>query len=157
MEMAIDAYKSDTEYGQIVENAIQTMPEDMYNHISTDANALRALHKDVADGVYEKVMPEVVKLQTIYGKTEPTLQTYIKVSQAIAQQNQGAETQGQQPQVKQQQDADRIQKKKRASVSPSTPPAKKQKSLTLQELASLDDDEINKMFNEIMGRSGDEY
>ncbi|RKZ93738.1 MAG: hypothetical protein DRQ43_07860 [Gammaproteobacteria bacterium] len=152
MDMVVKTIKADTEASSYVEDAIQNMPQDMYDMVSGSADNLDSLYKDVKNGTYSKVMPEVVKLQALYGKSEPTIDTYIKVANQLMENKTSVqETPKESPEEKKARSNNR---KKVASTSKA--PVKK-KSYIKDDVKSLGDDDFDKEFEKIMGRSINDY
>lgn len=145
---------ADTEYGDYVQDAIKTMPEDMYEVVASGSGNLKALHDDVKAGIYQEVMPEVMKLQSLYGKKEPTMDTYLKVANQRLEQKRAeapAPEQKEETVVKQ---TKRNEQRKR--VAPSARPNKKE-SFIQKDLDSLGEDEFEAEFAKITGRSINDY
>jgi hypothetical protein len=143
---------ADTEYSEQVKEAVTSMPEDMYTKISSSANNLKALHQDIRAGIYQEVMPEVVKLQALYGKTEPTMDTYVKVANKLF--NEKSAAQKQETVKKAVKDTTRANNRKRVAPTSKSP---KKDSYIKQDIKSMDDDEFAAEFQKIMGRSIDAY
>lgn len=149
MEQVRTAILSDTEYKDSVDNALQTMPDDMYGLVSTEAGNLDALYKDIREGVYQEVMPEVRKIQALYGTNEPTLDTYIKVARTLAERKAATAT------VPKQSNAELQAKRKKVATSArSASPATKEVE---QDLDALDDDAFEIAFKKMTGRSTTDY
>lgn len=150
MEQVQQEINADVDNIDAVKNALTTMPDDFYNYIEKDANALRNLHKDVASGIYQQVMPEVLKLQTLYGKTKPTLDMYIEVARNMAsRQTKQMETSA----VKPKPDAE----KRAKAVSSTKKKAPKQSQSIAKAVDEMDDDEFAANFEKIMGRSAESF
>lgn len=150
MEQVQQEITSDTANVEAVKNALTTMPDDFYSVIEGDANALRNLHKDVASGIYQRVMPEVLKLQTLYGKTKPTLEMYIDVARRMsesARTEQQAVTEKPKPSTEQ----------RAKAVSGTKKKAMKQSTSVAKAVEEMDDDEFAANFEKIMGRSADSF
>jgi len=140
---------SDIEYKGQVEGAINNMPQDMYDTIAGSAGNMESLYKDVKAGVYAQVMPEVIKLQNLYGKTEATLDTYIKV----ARQLQGNDT----PEVSRESSTEKADRNsKRKKVAP-TSKAPTKKSYISKDVSKLGEDDFDREFARITGRSLNDY
>lgn len=146
---------SDTEYSPIVEDAIKTMPEDMFREVAGNASNLNALYKDVKSGMYQKVMPEVVKIKNLYGSTKSTKDLYIEVARNMAP------TMAQPKAVpvpsKEEKESKRqeLNDKRKKAVSSSA--AANKPSVIKQDLDELDDAAFAKEFAKITGRSVNEY
>lgn len=154
MEMATKEILADKDYGEIVQNAVTTMPGDMYDAIKTNSSNLRALHEDVKAGIYQEVMPEVMKLQTLYGIKEPTMDTYLKVANQLMERKQ-AETPSpvQEEEVKTKATQRSAQRKKAGSSAK----ANKKESFIQKDIDSLGEDDFDAEFAKITGRSIDDY
>ena len=160
MEQLKAAIVRDSENAPVVQNALQTMPEDMYEFVSKETRAMSSLYDDVKSGLYQKVMPEVIKQQSLYGVQEPTLQTYLKVAEQYFQADGGSE----QPQAEPEQPApapkatNKELNNKRKSAAP-TPRGTKtgKKSYIQKDLDNMDDDEFEKHFQEMVGRSTNDF
>lgn len=146
---------ADTAYAPAVEDAIKTMPEDMFREVAGNANNLNALYKDVKSGVYDKVMPEVIKIKNLYGSTKSTKDLYIEVARNMAP------TMAQPKAVpvasKEEKESKRqeLNDKRKKAVSSSA--AANKPSVIKQDLDELDDDAFAKEFAKITGRSVNEY
>lgn len=149
MEQVKESIVADTEYSGAVQKAVTDMPDDMYEVVSQNAGNLNALYQDVKAGIYQEVMPEVMKLQTLYGKTAPTMEMYMKVAEA--RQKRLADTAGEPKQetVKEVKDTKRKVNRKRAASS-SKP--NKAKVDVVEDINDLDDDEFMKAFEKMTGR-----
>ena len=152
MDMVVKTIKADTETSSFVEDAIQSMPQDMYDMVSGSADNLDSLYKDVKNGTYSKVMPEVIKLQSLYGKSEPTIDTYIKVANQFVE---GETVVEESPKESSEEKKTRSNNRKKVA-STSKAPAKK-KSYIKDDVKSLGEDDFDKEFEKIMGRSISEY
>jgi hypothetical protein len=133
-----------------VQDAIKKMPDDLYDTVSSSSANLTALYKDIKSGLYDKVMPEVMKLQSLYGKTEPTLDTYLKVVDKIAKENTSTP---EAKEVKHVEEAKRNDQRKRVAASPKG----KKESFIAKDIANLGEDEFEAQFAKIMGRSISDY
>jgi len=143
---------SDAEFKPFVESAIQTMPQDMYDTVSGSAQNLNSLYQDIKSGIYSKVMPEVKKLQNLYGHTEPTMDTYLKVANQIFDDEESS-TQAEQQESEEKKEERNLKRKKVAPTSKA--PAKK--SFISKDVDSLGEDDFDKEFAKITGRSLDDY
>jgi len=151
-----DEILADTEYSQVVEEAIQKMPEDMYNMVSANAQGWSSLYKDVKEGVYQKVMPEVMKQQALYGNTEPTIATYLKIANLLGEKDTPKSTEVKAPEKKVDK-AELNNKRKKAASSTNVDKNKSSKSYIEEDLEKLSDEDFDKEFEKMMGRSIDEY
>lgn len=155
MEYVRKEILSDTEYAPIVEDAIKTMPEDMFREVAGNANNLSALYKDVKSGVYQRVMPEVIKIKNLYGSTKSTKDLYIEVARNMApakvQPNVAPVPSKEETESKKQE----LNDKKKKAVSSSAAVSKP--SVIKQDLDELDDDAFAKEFAKITGRSINEF
>lgn len=143
---------ADTENSVIVQEAVKSMPEDMYARVSESSGNLKALHQDVRAGIYQEVMPEVMKLQALYGKTEPTMDTYVKVANKLHdERNATAEKVTSQKAVK---DEARATNRKRVAQTSKSP---KKDSVLKTDIKAMNDDEFDAEFEKIMGRSLNDY
>lgn len=143
---------ADTENSVIVQEAVKSMPEDMYARVSESSGNLKALHQDVSAGIYQEVMPEVMKLQALYGKTEPTMDTYVKVANKLHdERNATAEKVTSQKAVK---DEARATNRKRVAQTSKSP---KKDSVLKTDIKAMNDDEFDAEFEKIMGRSLNDY
>lgn len=156
MDMVRKEIQSDTEYAEDVKTAINDMPEDMYTTVSSSAKNLSALHKDVQSGIYKQVMPEVKKLQMLYGNTEPTMDTYLKVANTLFE-SKKAKAPDQAPAKKEvdtEKQKERNDKRKRAS---SGTKSTKKESFIKDDIKSLGEEDFEAQFAKVMGRSINDY
>lgn len=151
MEQVKETILADTEYSSHVEKAIKDMPDDMYELVSSSSGNLNALYQDVRSGLYAEVMPEVMKLQSLYGKTAPTMETYLKVAEARAKKQTEAPQQKAVNEVKE--TKRKVNRKKAANASKPN----KVKEAVIDDVNSLDSDEFAKAFAKMTGRSLSEY
>ncbi len=159
-EQVSAAIMSDQDNAPIVENALQTMPNDMYEMVYGDPMKLNALYDDVKTGVYTKVMPEVIKQQTLYGVREPTIATYLKIAQQMAgesQQSGGSEQQVKKEPAPVQNNEELNAKRRSAGTAPRGKKTAPKMKYTQADLDSMDDEEFDKAFQSVIGRSIDEY
>ncbi len=159
-EQVSAAIMSDQDNAPIVENALQTMPNDMYEMVYGDPMKLNALYDDVKTGVYTKVMPEVIKQQTLYGIQEPTIATYLKIAQQMAgesQQSGGSEQQVKKEPAPVQNNEELNAKRRSAGTAPRGKKTAPKMKYTQADLDSMDDEEFDKAFQSVIGRSIDEY
>ena len=142
----------DTEFSPQVENALQTMPEDMYTMVSGGSGQMNALYNDVKSGLYAKAMPEVMKQQALYGKTEPTIDTYLKVAGQYFKPETPKEVKA--PEVTG--NTELNDKRRSAAPTPKSAPSKKE-SLIQKDLKEMDDDEFEIEFAKMTGRSVQDF
>jgi len=156
MEQVKSEILADTEVAPSVENALQTMPEDMYEMVSSNAMGMNSLYSDMKSGMYEKVMPEVLKQQALYGVREPTIQTYLNV----AKQYFGGEgEQQEQPAAQPEPTVNNAELNNKRRNAGTTPPATKTKpeSFIQKDLDSMSDDDFEKEFQKMVGRSTNDF
>lgn len=151
MEQVKSDILQDQEFSPQVENALQSMPEDMYEMVSGGASKMNALYSDVKSGLYAKAMPEVIKQQSLYGKTEPTIDTYLKVAQQFIGKAPQEEVKA--PPVN---NTELNAKRKNAATTPQSKPSGK-KSLIKEDLDSLSDEDFEKEFQKMVGRSINDF
>jgi len=155
---------ADEQNAPIVENALQTMPNDMYEMVYGDPTKMTALYEDVKKGVYQQVMPEVIKQQTLYGIKEPTVATYLRVAEQMFGQKQespasvGSQPQQREPEPQRQANNEQLNARKRsAATAPRGKKSTPKLKYTQADLDSMDDEEFDKAFQSVIGRSIDEY
>jgi len=156
MEQVKSEILADTEVAPSVENALQTMPEDMYEMVSSNAMGMNSLYSDMKSGMYEKVMPEVLKQQALYGVREPTIQTYL----SVAKQYFGGEgEQQEQPAAQPEPTVNNAELNNKRRNAGTTPPATKTKpeSFIQKDLDSMSDDDFEKEFQKMVGRSTNDF
>lgn len=158
MEQIKSTILSDTENAPVVENALQTMPEDMYLMVSEDTRGMNSLYNDIKSGLYQQVMPEVIKQQSLYGKQEPTLQTYLKVAEKLIGTGDKPTAQPE-PKIKSvpKVNNEELNTKRRSAAPNKTAVNAKPKSLINEDLSKLDDDEFEKAFQQMVGRSTNDF
>lgn len=141
----------DNEFSPQVENALQTMPDDMYTMVSGGSGQMSALYKDVKSGLYAQAMPEVMKQQALYGKTEPTIDTYLRVAGQFMKPETPKEV------VPPAANNAELNNKRRsaASTPKSTPP--KRDSFIQEDLNEMNDDDFEKAFEKMIGRSVSDF
>ena len=150
MEQVKSEILQDTEFSPQVENALQTMPEDMYNMVSDGAGKMNALYSDIKSGLYAKAMPEVLKQQALNGQHEPTIDTYLKVAQQFIKQA---------PQEKATTPVNNTElnaKRKNAATTPQSKPSEK-KSLIKEDLDTMSDEDFEASFQKMVGRSINDF
>lgn len=146
---------SDQENAPVVDDALKTMPQDMYDLVSENPQGMNSLYTDVKSGIYQKIMPEVIKQQALYGKNEPTLDTYLRVAKTMMEQNPTPATD--KPIEKQVSGNKELNNRRRkAGTAPASKP-KESKSFIQKDLNSMDDDEFEKEFQEMVGRSTNDF
>jgi len=150
MEQIKNTILSDTTNAPIVETALQSMPEDMYELVSANSNSMGALYKDVQQGVYQKVMPEVIKQQSLYGKTEPTLQTYLKVAAKFGENKQEVKQPEPTKVVENKQELNTKRKNAGTTVQSKKTP---KESFIKEDLDGMSDEDFDKAFEKMVGRS----
>ena len=150
MEQVKADINADTANADSMSRAINTMPDDFYAVIESDANALGNLHKDVASGVYQTIMPEVMKQQTLYGTGgKTTMEMYVAVARALSTQPKDVvET------VTKKAEPSKESRKRASSGTKEKAPSKAPMSKSIDD---MDDDEFAKDFEKIMGRSVDSF
>ena len=160
MEQVKNEILADTEMAPAVENALQTMPEDMYQMVSSDARGMHSLYDDMKSGIYEKVMPEVLKQQALYGMREPTIQTYLNVANKFFAKEAPAPEPTQAPQQVQPKQGtnnkELNQKRKSAGTTPQSAKSKP-KSYIQEDLDKMSDEEFDKAFEKMVGRSINDF
>ena len=156
MEQVKDTILADKEYSPLVEEAISSMPDDMYDMVSSTPSNLDALYKDVKAGVYQEVMPEVIKIQSLYGKTKPTMNLYVEVAAKMAEQRAKADTGTNEDSTEQQKVKTQERNNKRKKAAVSSTPNKAKTVDVVKDINEMDDDEFNKAFEKITGRSANE-
>ena len=160
MEQVKNEILADGDFAPAVENALQSMPEDMYQMVSSDARGMNSLYNDMKSGMYDKVMPEVMKQQALYGMREPTIQTYLNVAKQYFGQGEKAEApiKTEAPAVLPEPTVNKELNNKRRSAG-TTPPASKTKpeSYIQKDLESMDEDEFEKEFQKMVGRSTNDF
>ncbi len=152
MEQVKSEILSDNQYAPSVEGALQSMPDDMYEMVSNNHQAMAALYTDVKSDLYSKVMPEVVKQQALYGKQEPTLQTYLKVAKSLMDREAPNQEEAKAPVV----DKELNNRRKNAGTTPSSKPKSKD-SLIQKDLKDMDEEEFEKEFQKMIGRSINDF
>ncbi len=160
MEQIKNEILADTEIAPSVENALQSMPEDMYQMVSSNAMGMNSLYSDMKSGMYEKIMPEVMKQQALYGVQEPTIQTYLKVAKQYFGQEEQEPTPPQLEKAHTQPEptVDKELNDKRRNAR-TTPPAKKTNpdSYIQDDLDNMSDDDFEKAFQKMVGRSTNDF
>ena len=152
MEQLKSEILANTEYAPVVEDALQKMPEDMYDLVAGDTRSMNALYKDIQSNLYQKVMPEVIKQQALYGKTEPTLDTYMKVAKGFMSES-ARQPEPKAPVVN---NTELNSRRKNAGTTPSSKPSSKE-SLIQKDLTELDDAAFEKEFEKMVGRSINDF
>ncbi len=159
MEQIKNEILADAEFAPVVENALQSMPEDMYQMVSSDARGMNSLYSDMKSGMYAKVMPEVLKQQALYGVKEPTIQTYLNVAKQYFSDGSGEPKPApaeRAPEPTQTVNTELNNKRRSAGT---TPPASKTKpeSYIQEDLKDMDEDEFEKAFQKMVGRSTNDF
>lgn len=158
MEQIKNEILADTEVAPSVENALQTMPEDMYQMVSSDANGMNSLYSDMKSGMYDKVMPEVLKQQALYGMKEPTIQTYLSVAERFFKDGSSKPApEAAKPEPTPEVNKEELNNKRRSAGT--TPPAVKTKkdSYIQEDLDGMSDDDFEKAFQKMVGRSTNDF
>jgi len=122
--------------------------------ISSNAQGLNSLYRDIKSGVYQKVMPEVIKQQALYGSGEPTIATYLKIVKTMTPEKKAATEVVKKPEVNKEELND---KRKKAASSTNIDKKKVQKSYIKEDMENLSDEDFDKEFEKMMGRSVNEY
>jgi len=143
MEEVKTMINSDTENYDRVKEVINTIPDDLYEVVSTDPNLLNALYTDVKNGTYDKVMPEVIKQRTLGNSGISTLQLYSEVFHSMQEEAKKA------PSVPDVKEKTVIAKKRKNASMTKTKPTKKKSYVDFK---SMDEDEFAKEYEKIMGR-----
>lgn len=158
MEQIKNEILADTEIAPSVETALQSMPEDMYQMVSSNAMGMNSLYSDMKSGMYEKVMPEVMKQQALYGMQEPTIQTYLKVAKQYFGQGEQEPTPQEKVLAQPEPTTDKELNNKRRNAG-TTPQAKKtnQDSFIQDDLDNMSDDDFEKAFQKMVGRSTNDF
>jgi len=144
MERVISSIKSDNEYGSAIQEALNNMPEDFYNKVSGSPENLEFLHDDFKNGIYQKVMPEVMKLQALYGAGD-TMKMYIDTAKNMTA-NKPDDSGKDKPKPK----AEATVKEKRKVVSTTKKKGAASKPVS-KSLKDMDDDEFDKDFKRLYG------
>ena len=153
MEQVKSEINSDTEYFPAMKQAITDMPQDFYDLVNNEPQALNNLYNDVKGGIYQQIMPEVIKQQML-GSKEPTVDLYIKVankmfSKETAEQNMQKTDEVKEDQTK----AKQVSKDKRKAAGSGTKvKANKQTSVSAK-LDDMDSDEFAASFEKMTGMS----
>jgi len=158
MEQIKNEILADTEIAPSVETALQSMPEDMYQMVSSNAMGMSSLYSDMKSGMYAKVMPEVMKQQALYGMQEPTIQTYLKVAKQHFGQGEQEQAQPRKVPAQPEPTVDKELNNKRRSAG-TTPPAAQTKpdSFIQDDLDNMSDDDFEKAFQKMVGRSTNDF
>ena len=150
MQEVKDVINADTEFVDATKSALNVIPDDLYNMVSSNPQALQALHTDVRNGVFAEVYPEVMKLKALGRSNEPTINLYQEVVNKIAisrQNEQEVNTSKEKiDDIKSKQDL--ATKRNNAARSKGKPSAKK----SFVDYNDLDDDDYAKEYEKIMGR-----
>jgi len=65
--MVAEEIKADPEHAQHFQRVAQTLPDDFVDKVASDAMLLKHFSDHVKSGLAEKVIPEAVKSQMLYG------------------------------------------------------------------------------------------
>lgn len=149
---------SQSEYKDSVSNALNTMPIDFYSEIESSPAMLNNLHKDIADGTYGEVMPEVQKLQTLYGQTKPTKELYVEVARRMASEKAAKANTEDSGSKENQEQKSNDSKQKRINASSGTK-RKGQKSSTpvTKRIDDMTEDEFTENFKKMTGLDADQF
>lgn len=146
MEEVKTLINNDVEYVDKVKEAINIIPDDLYQIVSKEPQVLNALYNDVKNGTFDKVMPEVMKQKALGGMGVSTMDLYSKVYQDMKPQ--AAEVKTPAPVVDVKDKKKLASKRKDASMTKTKPTAKKKHV----NYAEMDEDEFAKEYEQIMGR-----
>jgi len=146
MEQVIGEIKNDADNFPIMQEALNSMPQDFYDVVSANPGGMKSLYEDVKSGVYEKVMPEVMKLQALYGPSD-TMKMYVETARRLLNEGGSKEKEPSKDEAKpnkQNKDAKRKLTSTTKKKNSGTKPVSKQ-------LDDLTDDEFDEEFKRMFG------
>ena len=146
MEQVITEIRNDADNFPVVQEALNSMPQDFYDAVSANPGGMKSLYEDVKSGVYAKVMPEVMKLQALYGPSD-TMKMYVETARRLL--NEGGSKEKEPP--KEEAKPNRQNKDAKRKLTSATKKKNSGTKPVSKQLDDLTDDEFDEEFKRMFG------
>lgn len=127
-------------------SAFEVLDPQSKQYLLSNTENIEGLHDDVKNGIYEKVMPEALKLAALDGYQQPVLQYYFKAGQDYFTRQEQIEKQAIATKAKE--EAIRT----RAKASAALPSSRADKKSVINYLDEDNDDEYNAWYKSLQNR-----
>lgn len=149
VENIVDSIKSDPQHLEHFQRVSSALPDEFVDEIASDATKLMHFSDHVKRGLADKVIPEAMKAQVMYGGR--FMDHYTRIGQQMAMQEEQVPKQTEQtPNVEQRQMTDRERELRRKATTPKSGSRKVSFKADAESIWDLSDEDFNAL-------SGDDF